>query len=60
LAAVPTSDLFIFVGAGASVSPPSALPLFDWLRDEILHQLGLDAWELSLERRGIPVMTAGG
>lgn len=37
-------DLFVFVGAGASRSPPAGLPLFDWLRDEILHQLGLDAF----------------
>lgn len=36
--------LFIFVGAGASMPPPANLPLFNWIRDEILDQLGLHAF----------------
>jgi SIR2-like domain len=43
-AALVASDLFFFVGAGASASPPAGLPLFDRLRDEILQQLGLDTF----------------
>jgi SIR2-like domain len=42
--ALAASELFVFVGAGASHSPPAGLPLFNWLRDEILHQLRLDAF----------------
>jgi hypothetical protein len=38
------SDFFVFAGAGASLSPPAALPLFDWLRDAILTQLGFDTF----------------
>jgi SIR2-like domain len=38
------SDIFVFAGAGASFSPPAALPLFDGLRDAILSQLGLGAF----------------
>jgi NAD-dependent SIR2 family protein deacetylase len=34
-------ELFVFAGAGVSLSPPSCLPLFDWLRDGVLEQLGL-------------------
>lgn len=37
-------DLFVFVGAGASVSPPAGLANFEELRDEILRQLGLSAF----------------
>jgi SIR2-like domain len=42
-------NLFLFVGAGVSLSAPAGLPMFDWLRDEILGQLGLDAY-----RQGSP------
>lgn len=38
------AELFVFVGAGVSISPPSSLPMFNWLRDEILDQLELDAY----------------
>src|ERR1044072_7150861 len=38
------SDVFVFAGAGVSVSAPSGLPLFNRLRDEILHQLDLDEY----------------
>ena len=41
-ALIRARELFIFVGAGASLSMPAGLPVFDWLRDEILHQLELD------------------
>lgn len=34
-------DLFVFVGAGASMSGPTFLPSFNALRDEILNQLDL-------------------
>lgn len=34
-------ELFVFVGAGASCSAPAGLPMFDWMRDEILKQLNL-------------------
>ena len=34
--------LFVFVGAGVSLSVPAGLPLFGWIRDELLIQLGLD------------------
>lgn len=37
-------DLFVFAGAGVSVSMPAGLPMFDWLRDEVFHQLGLDSY----------------
>lgn len=37
-------DLMIFLGAGASISMPAGLPLFNRLRDEILGQLKLDAY----------------
>ena len=37
-----TADgLFVFAGAGISASVPAGLPLFDWLRNEILSQLNL-------------------
>jgi len=36
--------LFVFAGAGVSLSAPAGLPLFDWLRDEILCQLGLSRY----------------
>jgi hypothetical protein len=34
-------DLFVFAGAGASRSSPAGLPLFNWIRDELLLQLEL-------------------
>jgi SIR2-like domain len=43
-ASLRPDEVFVFVGAGASLSPPAGLPLFDWLRDEILRQLELDAY----------------
>jgi hypothetical protein len=39
--AVAADELFVFAGAGVSVSRPAGLPVFDWLRDEILGQLKL-------------------
>ncbi len=38
---VSAEDLFVFAGAGVSRSTPAGLPLFPWLRDEILRQLDL-------------------
>jgi len=38
---IKAGDLFVFVGAGVSRSAPAGLPLFPWLRDEILNQLDL-------------------
>lgn len=37
-------DLFVFAGAGVSCGMPAGLPTFNWLRDEILRQLELDAY----------------
>ena len=37
-------ELFIFAGAGISLPAPSSLPLFPWIRNEILRQLGLDEY----------------
>lgn len=34
-------ELFVFAGAGISMSSPAGLPNFDEIRDEILRQLGL-------------------
>jgi hypothetical protein len=48
---VDADDVFLFFGAGASLSPPSCLPLFDWLREEILAQLQLDAYVTSSPAR---------
>lgn len=45
------ADLFVFAGAGVSLSPPSCLPMFNWLRDDVLDQLGL-ADERGAPRRG--------
>jgi SIR2-like domain len=39
--AVKASELFVFAGAGASLSMPSNLPVFDALRNEVLNQLDL-------------------
>lgn len=41
---VRADQLFVFVGAGASVSQPAGLPMFNWLREEVLKQLKLDAF----------------
>jgi hypothetical protein len=41
---VTPDDVFVFFGAGASLSAPSCLPLFYWLREEILTQLDLGAY----------------
>jgi len=37
-------ELLVFAGAGISVSAPSGLPVFNWIRDEILRQLKLDRY----------------
>jgi hypothetical protein len=37
-------ELFVFAGAGLSRSAPAGLPLFPWLRDEIMHQLDLGGY----------------
>ncbi|MFL0243508.1 SIR2 family protein [Mycobacterium sp. SMC-18] len=34
------ADVFVFAGAGLSMSAPTSLPLFDWLRDTLLQALG--------------------
>jgi hypothetical protein len=39
--AMRAEELFVFVGAGVSLSPPGCLPLFPWLRNEVLEQLEL-------------------
>lgn len=41
---VTVDELFVFAGAGVSLSRPAGLPVFNWLRDEILQQLGLDRY----------------
>ena len=41
---VAPDRLFLFIGAGASLSAPSGRPIFNWIRDEVLHQLGLDSY----------------
>lgn len=42
--AVAANELFVFAGAGVSISPPAGLPMFNWLRDEVLQQLGLHTY----------------
>ena len=42
--AVAADQLMVFAGAGVSLSMPSGLPVFNGLRDEILHQLKLDRY----------------
>jgi hypothetical protein len=42
--ALQAAELLVFAGAGVSLSMPAGLPVFDWIRDEILHQLGLDSY----------------
>ena len=37
-------QLFVFAGAGVSLSVPAGLPLFGWIRDQLLVQLGLDRY----------------
>lgn len=41
---VSADRLFVFAGAGASCSMPAGLPMFNAIRDQILHQLGLDSY----------------
>jgi len=41
---VRAENLFVFVGAGASLSMPAGLPVFDWLRDDVLRQLRLSQY----------------
>jgi hypothetical protein len=36
--------MFVFAGAGVSLSPPAGLPMFNWLRDEVLCQVELDGY----------------
>jgi SIR2-like domain len=40
------TDLFIFAGAGVSMSMPTSLPLFNWMRDAVLEQLGFSDYVL--------------
>jgi hypothetical protein len=42
--AVAADELLVFAGAGVSLSMPAGLPVFNGLRDEILHQLKLDRY----------------
>ncbi|MGD0063980.1 MAG: SIR2 family protein [Streptosporangiaceae bacterium] len=42
--AVVADELLVFAGAGVSLSMPAGLPVFNWLRNEILHQLKLDRY----------------
>ncbi len=37
-------QVFVFAGAGVSCSAPSALPVFNSIRDQVLTQLGLEAY----------------
>src|SRR5919201_5910234 len=37
-------DLFVFAGAGASLSAPAGLPQFRWIRDALLGELRLDEY----------------
>jgi SIR2-like domain len=41
---VRAESLCVFVGAGASLSMPAGLPVFDWLRDDVLRQLRLSQY----------------
>lgn len=41
---IKVEELFVFAGAGVSLSAPAGLPLFPWLRDEILNQLELSEY----------------
>jgi hypothetical protein len=38
------TEVFVFAGAGLSMSAPTALPLFDWLRDTLLQALKFDQY----------------
>lgn len=49
---ITAEQLFVFAGAGVSRSLPAGLPLFDWLRNEILDQLGLDAFAARSAKAG--------
>lgn len=44
--------LFVFAGAGVSLSAPAGLPQFSWIRDELLTQLGLAAYVPPWPRAG--------
>lgn len=44
--AVRANELFVFAGAGASLSMPANLPVFDALRNEVLNQLDLKQYML--------------
>jgi hypothetical protein len=41
---VRADELFVFAGAGVSVSAPTGLPAFVWMRDELLRQVGLTSY----------------
>jgi hypothetical protein len=66
--AVAVNELFVFAGAGVSLSMPTGLPVFNWLRDEILRQLGLDRYipardgadpQVDAKRAGMWEVTSG-
>lgn len=59
--AVRANELFVFAGAGASLSMPANLPVFDALRNEVLNQLGLKryVWRKSDEGETGPQKVAG-
>jgi hypothetical protein len=50
--AIDAEELFVFAGAGASMSMPAGLPTFNALRDEILSQLGLTEYVAAAEGDG--------
>ncbi|MFL6112243.1 MAG: hypothetical protein ACJ786_12945 [Catenulispora sp.] len=43
-------EVFVFAGAGVSVSPPAGLPAFAGIRDAILGQLGLPGYIVTGDR----------
>lgn len=49
---VTLDRLFVFAGAGVSLSTPAGLPQFPWIRDELLVQLGLGAYVPPWPRSG--------
>lgn len=51
--AIDAEELFVFAGAGTSMSMPAGLPAFNAVRDEILCQLGLAEYVPgAMSRRG--------
>lgn len=58
---IRAESLFVFVGAGASLSIPAGLPVFDWLRDDVLWQLRLTQYVPGVrsERDGLAEVAAG-